>query len=197
MQPFQKPDPADNPQLRQPCVLNPLGSPIVLSEEEEARIRWLFSRYPTRRAAILPILWMIQEKIGWIPTEAVDLVAERCGVAPSHVYGVVSFYTMYNRTPVGRFQIQVCTNLSCQLLGAEHVLECLRKRLGIELGGTTPDGLFTLSEVECLAACEMAPVAQVNDDFVGPLDERGVGALIDRLRKEAGTTADRGVEARR
>jgi NADH-quinone oxidoreductase E subunit len=170
-----------------------------LSEEEEARVSWLFSRYPTRQAAILPILWMLQEKIGWIPEEAIHLVAERCRVPSSHVYGIVSFYTMYNREPVGRFHIQVCTNLSCQLLGSEHVLDCLRRRLGVDLGGTTPDGLFTLSEVECLAACEMAPAAQLNDDFIGPLDERGVDALIIRLKAEAAAepTAARRAEAKR
>jgi NADH-quinone oxidoreductase E subunit len=137
---------------------------------------------------------MIQEKLGWIPTEAIDLVAERCEVAPSHVYGVVSFYTMYNREPVGRFHIQVCTNLSCQLLGAEHVLDCLKRRLGIDLNETTPDGIFSLSEVECLAACEMAPAAQLNDDFVGPLDEKGVDAMIARLKGEAAANRHAEVE---
>lgn len=189
MQPFQKADPADNPQVREPCRLRPLGSPIRFNDEEESRIAWLFTRYPTRRAAILPLLWMIQEKVGWVPEEAIHIVAERCEVAPSHVYGVVSFYTMYNRSPVGRYHIQVCTNLSCQLQGAEHVLDCLRRSLGIDLGQTTPDGVFTLSEVECLAACEMAPVAQVNDDFIGPLDAKGIDEMIAWFRQRSAGTA--------
>ena len=192
MQPFEKSDPASNPQGRVPCELKLLGAPITLTAEEEARVAWLFTRYPTRQAAVLPILWMIQEKIGWVPEEAITLVAERCRVPVSHVYGVVSFYTMYNRAPIGAYHLQVCTNLSCQILGAGHVLDCLRRRLGIELGGTTEDGMFSLSEVECLAACEMAPVVQVNDDLVGPLDEGGIDRLLARLRDSAARRTEAG-----
>lgn len=182
MQPFERPDPAHNPRLRDSCPLRKSGSPVVLSPEEEAEVARLFTRYPTKQAAILPILWLIQEKHGWVSEEAVVFVAERCGTPVSHVYGVVSFYTMFNRAPVGRYHLQVCTNLSCQMMGAEHLLECLRKRLGIDLGETSPDGLFTLNEVECLAACEMAPMLQVNEEFVGPLDEGGLDRLLDQLR---------------
>ena len=184
MQPFEKPDPAHNPVLRDPCPMRRQGAPVVFSEEEEKRIAWLFTRYPTKMAACLPILWMVQRKYGWIPEEAIGVVAARCGVRPSHVYAVVSFYTIFNRAPVGAYHLQLCTNLSCQMMGAEHLLECLRARLGIDLGETTPDGLFTLSEVECLAACEMAPMIQVNEEFVGPLDEGGLDALLNRLRAE-------------
>jgi NADH-quinone oxidoreductase E subunit len=182
MQPFERPDPAHNPRLRDSCPLRKSGSPIVLSPEEEAELARLFTRYPAKLAAVIPILWMIQEKHGWISEEAVVFVAERCGAPVSHVYSVVSFYTMFNRAPVGRYHLQVCTNLSCQMMGAEHLLECLKRRLGIDLAETTRDGLFTLNEVECLAACEMAPMLQVNDEFVGPLDERGLDALLDGLR---------------
>ncbi|MBD3163248.1 MAG: NADH-quinone oxidoreductase subunit NuoE [Candidatus Eisenbacteria bacterium] len=186
MQPFEKPDPAHNPLLREPSPLRALGEPIALTDEEEQRIERLFTRYPTRQAVILPMLWLIQEKIGWIPEEAIALVAERCEVPPSHVHSVVSFYTMYNRAPVGRYHLQVCTNLSCQLMGAESLLDCLRRKLGIELKETTEDRLFTLDEVECLAACEMAPMIQVNEEFVGPLNgEEDVDRLLDRLRSEA------------
>lgn len=185
MQPFERSDPAHDPTLRDPCPLRRLGHPLAFSAEEEDRIERLLSRYPTREAAILPMLWMIQDRHGWIPEEAVSLVAERCGVPPSHVYGVVSFYTMFRREPGGRHQLQICTNLSCQLMGAEHLLDCLRRRLGIGPGETTADGLFTLNEVECLAACEMAPVVQVDDEFHGPLDDRGLGELLDGLRARA------------
>jgi NADH-quinone oxidoreductase subunit E len=184
MQPFEKRD--ENPQERIPCRLERIGGPIVWSADEKKRIAWLFTRYPTRRAAILPLLWMTQEKLGWIPEEAVVEIAKLAEVPVSHVYGVVSFYTMYNRAPVGRHHIQVCVNLSCQLRGAEHTLACLRDRLGIGLGETTPDGLFTLNEVECLAACEMAPVVQVNEEFIGPLDESGIDPLLAKLTDEAG-----------
>lgn len=196
MQPFEKQDPAHNPQLRDPCPLRKLGSPVVWTAEEEKRIDWIFSRYPTRQAAVLPLLWMVQEKHGWIPEEAIPQIAERCGVAPSHVYGVVSFYTMYNREPKGRYHLQVCTNLSCQLMGAEHLLDCLRKKLGIDLKQTTADGLFSLDEVECLAACEMAPMVQVNDEFVGPLDDAKTDALLARLRAGAPASGGNGKGAR-
>jgi NADH-quinone oxidoreductase E subunit len=185
MQPFVVPDPSANPKLRDPCPLRALGKPIVFSQEEEGMIAALFTRYPTKQAAILPLLWMIQDKLGWIPEESIPLVAERCGVAPSHVYGIVSFYTMFLRAPVGRFHLQLCTNVSCQLMGAEHLLECLQRKLGIGLGETTPDRMFTLNEVECLAACEMAPMIQVNEEFAGPLDEKGLDRLLERLRAEA------------
>jgi NADH-quinone oxidoreductase E subunit len=145
----------------------------------------LFTRYPTKEAAIIPLLWLVQEKHGWIPEEAIEAVAERCGVAYSHVYSVVSFYTMFQREPVGRYCLQVCTNLSCQLMGAEALVDCLRRKLGVDVNQTTPDGLFTIQEVECLAACEMAPVVRVNDEYVGPLDEKAVSELITRLRAEA------------
>jgi NADH-quinone oxidoreductase E subunit len=135
---------------------------------------------------------MVQEKLGWIPEEAIPQIAERCEVSPSHVYGVVSFYTMYNREPKGRYHLQVCTNLSCQLMGAEHVLDCLRRKLGIDLKQTTADRLFSLDEVECLAACEMAPMVQVNDAFVGPLDEAGIDELLARLRAEGPATGGNG-----
>lgn len=184
MQPFEKPDPAHNPVLRDPCPMRKQGAPIVFTDEEEKRIAWLFTRYPTKTAACLPMLWLIQGKLGWIPEEAVEVVAGRCEVPLSHVFSVVSFYTMFNRAPVGRYHLQVCTNLSCQLMGAEHMLDCLRDRLGVEIGQTTPDGMFTLGEVECLAACEMAPMVQVNEEFVGPLDAGGIDALLARLRAE-------------
>lgn len=158
------------------------GGPVVFSPEEEKKIAWLFTRYPTKTAVCIPLLWMVQEKYGWVPEEAVEVIARYCNVPPSHVYSVVSFYTMFNRAPIGKAHLQLCTNLSCQLMGSEHMLDCLRKKLGIELGQTTPDGMFTLSEVECLAACEMAPMIQVNDEFVGPLDEKGLDDLLGRLR---------------
>lgn len=185
MQPFEKPDPAHNPQMREPCPIEMLGRPFSFTAEEQKEIDWLFTRYPTKQAACLPILWLVQTRLGWIPAESIPVIAERCEVSDSHVYSVVSFYTMYNRAPVGRYHLQLCTNLSCQLMGSEHLLDCLRRKLGIELGQTTADGLFTLSEVECLAACEMAPMIQVNEDFVGPLDEKGLDALLSKLRSEA------------
>lgn len=162
-----------------------LGKPVEFSADEEKKIEWLFSRYPTKEAATIPLLWLVQKKYGWVPEEAVEIVAERCEVAPSHVFGVVSFYTMFHRAPVGRYCLQVCTNLSCQLMGAEPLVDCLRRKLGIDVNETTSDGLFTIQEVECLAACEMAPVIRMNEEYIGPLDEAGVDQLLAKLRAEA------------
>jgi NADH-quinone oxidoreductase E subunit len=190
MQPFATP--AEDPALREACRLESMGGPVAFSAAGQAELERLFTRYPTREAVVVPALWIAQREFGWISAEVITLVSGLCGVAPSHVYGVVSFYTMFHRRPRGRIHLQLCTNLSCQLRGAEHVLNCLREKLGIELGGTTADGLFSLDEVECLAACELAPVLQVtetrraeNDSLVGPLDGEAARILIDELRVQA------------
>jgi NADH-quinone oxidoreductase E subunit len=181
MQPFAAP--SEDLRGRDACRVDGLGREVRFSAEGLAELERLFTRYPTRQAVVLPALWIAQRELGWIPSEAITYVAGLCDVPPAHVYGVVSFYTMFNRTPKGRWHLQLCTNLSCQLLGAEHVLECLREKLGIELGGTTADRLFSLDEVECLAACELAPVLQVNDEFHGPVTPESVGPLLEELRR--------------
>jgi NADH-quinone oxidoreductase E subunit len=190
MQPFATP--VEDPTRRDACRLESMGRPVAFSAAAQAELERLFTRYPTREAVVIPALWIAIREFGWISAEVIALVAGLCGVASSHVYGVVSFYTMFHRRPRGRFHLQLCTNLSCQLRGAEHVLDCLREKLGIELGGTTADGLFSLDEVECLAACELAPVIQVtetrraeNDSFVGPLDGEAARMLVDELRAQA------------
>ena len=193
MQPFATP--AEDPTRREACRLEGMGGPVVFSAAGQAELERLFKRYPTREAVVIPALWVAQREFGWISAEVIMMVSSLCGVAPSHVYGVVSFYTMFHRRPRGRFHLQLCTNLSCQLRGAEHVLDCLREKLGIDLGGTTADGLFSLDEVECLAACELAPVIQVtemcraeNDSLVGLLDGEAARMLIDKTRLQAETS---------
>jgi NADH-quinone oxidoreductase subunit E len=183
MQPFAKP--AGDLRLRSSCRVESLGHPVEFGPERMAEFRTLLGRYPTKQAALLPTLWMAQQEWGWISTEVIDYVSGLLELPPSHVYGVVSFYTMYNRAPVGKYHIQICTNLSCQLAGAEPMLRCLQDKLGIGLNETTADGLFTLSEVECLAACEMAPMIQIGDEFIGPLTPESISELIDRLRSES------------
>jgi NADH-quinone oxidoreductase subunit E len=190
MQPFATP--AEDPTRREACRLEGMGHPVAFSPAAQAELDRLLARYPTREAAVIPALWIAQREFGWISAEVITLVSSLCGVAPSHIYGVVSFYTMFHRRPRGRLHLQLCTNLSCQLRGAEHLLDCLREKLGIDPGGTTADGLFSLEEVECLAACELAPVLQVtetrraeNDSFVGPLDREAALMLIDELRAQA------------
>jgi len=148
----------------------------------EPQAKEILARYDQKQAAMLPLLHLVQEQVGYIPPEGEQWVSEKTGVAVVHVHEVVTFYTMYRTKAIGRCHLQVCTNLPCVLRGAESVLAYLKERLGIDVGQTTPDGKFTLSSVECLCACEIAPMAQVNDRYVGPLDR----AAVDRLLEEGG-----------
>jgi NADH-quinone oxidoreductase subunit F len=127
------------------------------------------ARYEHRRAAMLPVLRLVQERLGWIPAAAEEWVAQLLEVSPAHVHEVVTFYSLYRQKPVGTYHLQVCQNIACALRGAEACLAALSRRLGIQPGQTTPDGRFTLSTVECLCACEAAPMLQLNDRYVGPL----------------------------
>ena len=119
-----------------------------------------------------------------------EYIGELLDLSPAYVGAVASFYTMLNKKPVGKFHLQVCTNLSCTLLGAEHIVECIEKKLGIGLGETTSDGNFTLSEVECLGSCGTAPVAQINDDYHENLTPEGVLRLLDDFAKQERPTGE-------
>ena len=134
----------------------------VFTEEMLKEAENIIAQYPQRKAAIMPLLWLVQEKLGYIPKEAINEVAELTGTTPIHVEAVVKFYEMFHEHPVGKYQLMLCTNVSCLLRGADKTLQKLKEVLGIEVGETTPDGLFTLEEVECLAACDKAPVLLVN-----------------------------------
>jgi NADH-quinone oxidoreductase E subunit len=149
----------------------------AMEEAIEAAVR----RYPDPGAALLPVLWLCQERWGWISAGVMRAVADRLGLSPSFVEGVVTFYTMYRRRAPGRYLIQVCTTLSCQLCGAAGLVDHLKQRLGIDFGATTPDGNFTLVDVQCLGACGEAPVVQVNDDYYTGLSVGEVDELLDRL----------------
>jgi NADH-quinone oxidoreductase subunit E len=161
--------------------VEPAGEARVFPPEALERIHRILSRYPTRQAALLPVLWVAQETWGWISKEAGEEVARILELPPSHVDGVLTFYTMYNLRPPGRHLIQVCTSISCHLAGASKLLEHCRKRLGIDLEETTKDGQFTLVEVECIAGCDKAPSVMVNDTYYEPMDPGTMDALIDRL----------------
>src|SRR5208337_4716749 len=137
---------------------------IQFSEATLAEYRETLRRYPTRQAALIPTLWMAQRDFGWISPEAEQYVAELMELPIAHVRGVITFYTMFHRKPVGRFNLDVCTNLSCRLRGADEIVNCLRRKLGIEPGETTPDRKFTLNKVECLASCGTAPMLQLNQE---------------------------------
>ena len=154
-----------------------------------AEIEAAAARYPDRRSAIMPALLIAQRAHGHLPGEVLEEVAEILGVERIWVYELATFYTLFHTEPVGMFHLEVCDNVSCMLCGAETLLRHMEARLGIARGGTTPDGLFTLSTVECLGACEMAPVMQVGDDYHGNLNLARVDRLLDALRAKAGQPA--------
>ena len=136
-----------------------------LSEANVLIAREIIGRYPRPKSALIPLLHLAQEQDGHVTTDAMAHLAELVGITPSEVYGTASFYEMFKFEPVGRYCVTVCTNISCQLLGAWELLEHAEERLGIKAGGTTDDGLFTLEDVECIAACTEAPALQVNYRF--------------------------------
>ncbi len=154
----------------------------MLSTEAKERIVQLKSRYPQSKSALLPALHLAQrEHDGWLSDEVLAEVAQVMGLPPAEVRSVASFYTMFNRRPVGKHLVQVCTNLSCSLLGADHIVEHLKRKLGIEVGETTPDGLFTLLEVECLGSCGTAPMMQVDDVYHEDLTEEKIDQILADL----------------
>jgi NADH-quinone oxidoreductase subunit F len=139
----------------------------------DSQAQEIIRRYDEPRAAMLPLLWLMQAELGHIPSEAEFWVGRHLGLAVSHVREVVSFYSMFRTTPPGRRELRVCTSLPCLLRGADAVLHRITDRLGVRAGETTPGGELTVTEVECLCACEIAPMAQLDEQFVGPLDEPG------------------------
>nr|WP_290428723.1 NADH-quinone oxidoreductase subunit NuoE [Defluviimonas salinarum] len=154
-----------------------------------AEIEAAAARYPDRRSAIMPALLIAQRLHGHLPGQVLEEVADILGVERIWVYELATFYTLFHTEPVGRYHLQLCDNVSCMLCGSEALLAHIETVLGIGKGETTADGLFTLSTVECLGACEMAPVMQVGDDYHGALDIARLDALLTRLRAEAGAAA--------
>ncbi|MFI5251916.1 MAG: NADH-quinone oxidoreductase subunit NuoE [Bacteroidota bacterium] len=155
---------------------------MTFSEPSLKKIEELKKQYQTTKALTLPVLWMAQQEFGWISPDVMKYVAGVLNVPPSHVYGVVTFYTMYNTKPVGKYKLQVCTNVSCQLLGADELRDHICERLNVKLGETTKDEMFTVEEVECLGACGTAPAIQVNDEYYENLDVQKVDKLLSELK---------------
>ncbi|MBI3996326.1 MAG: NADH-quinone oxidoreductase subunit NuoF [Candidatus Omnitrophica bacterium] len=147
-------------------------------ESLAAEAQAILAKYEQRRAATLPLLRLIQERFGSITIEAEQWVAQQVGVAPSHVHEVVTFYSLFHQQPVGKHHIQICNNIACALRGASNHIAAISERLGIKPGETTPDGKYTLSTVECLCACEAAPMMQVNDRYVGPITPSTIETLL-------------------
>lgn len=155
---------------------------LEFSTETLKRFTEVVSRYPKKEAAMLPALYLAQREFGYLSTEAIEYVAKLMELAPARVYGVVTFYTMLNMKPVGKYHIQVCRTLPCALVGAEKMTALLKSKLGIGVGETSPDGKFTLSEVECLASCGTGPMMQINDDYYENLTEARVQEILGSLK---------------
>ena len=154
---------------------------IPVNTETDRRIDDLLGRFPHQGSALLPALYLVQEEKGWVSEESMAYLAGKFGVSEAFVAGVVSFYTLFHRRPVGRHHIQICRTLSCALRGSEEILEFLKRRLGIGEGETTSDGRFSLSVVECLGACDTAPMCQINDRDHGCLDPQKLNAILTAL----------------
>src|SRR3989338_1680459 len=136
-----------------------------LGKAIDAEIERIQKFYPTKEALLLPVLHAAQKSEGWLSDDTMELVAERLELPKPKVKQVASFYTMFLKKPVGKCHLQVCNNIACFLRGSEGLLHHIEEKLGIQLGETTTDGIFTLTEVECLGSCGTAPVAQVNEDY--------------------------------
>ncbi len=156
-------------------------TPPVRTETDRA-IDALLTRFPRKESALLPALFLIQDEKGFVSEESMCYVAEKIGLSPAFVAGVVSFYTMFHRRPVGRHHLQVCRTLPCALRGSRAIVDHLRSRRGIEVGATTADGRFSLVEVECLGACDTAPMCQINDNDHHHLDPGKIDALLETLK---------------
>lgn len=158
--------------------------PIFVGEYEE-RLEKVLSRYEDRQAALLPALHIAHELRGYLSPETMDEVSERLQLPPAYVRGVATFYTMYNLQPLGRYLIQVCTNISCNLCGGEDVLGAFVKHIGADIGEVSANGLFTVIEVECLGACGFPTVVQINERFFENVKPDDVPAILERLEREA------------
>jgi NADH-quinone oxidoreductase E subunit len=152
-----------------------------LSAEAVAEARQLMSLYPDSRSALVPICHLAQAEEGWLSPEAMEHIAEIMGLTPAEVLGTASFYEMLRTEPVGRYMVSVCTNIACLLNGAYELLEHAEERLGVGVGGTTPDGMFSVEEAECIAYCDRAPCLQVNHRFFGSIDNERFDTLVEDL----------------
>ncbi|MEO5349192.1 MAG: NADH-quinone oxidoreductase subunit NuoE [Magnetococcus sp. YQC-3] len=164
--------------------MSALQKTLQFSEAALKQAEVIFKRYPAdrRESAVMPLLHLAQREFGgWLSQEAMDYVADFVGMAPMRVYEVATFYTMYNLKPVGKYHVQVCTNISCWLCASDGVVRALQDKLRLPLGGSSEDGRFTLSEVECLGACVNAPMMQINDDYYENLTPAKVSEIIDQL----------------
>jgi len=171
---------------------------FAFAAEYAEAVKAVIAKYPEdwQESAVMPLLDLAQRQHdGWLPRAAMDTVAEMLGMPPIRVYEVASFYTMYNLKPVGKNHVQVCTNLPCWLRDSDAVVGACKKSLGVNIGETTEDGMFTLSEAECLGACVNAPMMQIGDDYYEDLDSDSTEAILEKLK--AGETPKPGSQTGR
>lgn len=159
-------------------------TPFAFTEANLKRIEVIVANYPEghKAAAVIPVLDLAQRQHGWLPISAMNCVAELLEISRMRVYEVATFYTMFNRNPVGKYHIQVCTTTPCMLCGSNDIVDTICSKLNIKVGQTTSDELFTLTEVECLGACVNAPMVQVNDNYYEDLTTSDMETILDQLK---------------
>ncbi len=159
---------------------------MALLDTHRERVEALLARYPSRRSAVLPLLYLAQETYGYCTEDAMREVAALVELEPTEVFSVAGFYSLFNKQPTGRYVLEICNDLPCALRGADQFVEHVCQKLGVRPGETTADGLFTVRTAMCLAACDRAPMMQVNLDYYEHLDEAKFDAVIAELRRKAG-----------
>lgn len=158
---------------------------VYFDEKELQEIEKLKSRYQDVHSVLIPALWMIQEKYGWISEDAMKYLGDLLNINYEHILGVVSFYTMFYKAPKGKFHLQVCTNVSCMLRGAYELYEYVKTKTGIVKNGMSEDGMFSIEEVECLGSCATAPVMQVNNkDYYENLTKEKLDSIIETFKQQ-------------
>jgi NADH-quinone oxidoreductase subunit E len=157
---------------------------MKFSEQFEARFSEMLNHYPTKRSVLVPTLLYAQDETGYLSDEVIEELAQRLELTALEVRNVISYYSMLTTKPRGKYNVQVCTNIACMLRGGEELLEHCEKKLGVGHKGTTPDGLFSLEEVECIGACSWAPAAQVNYDFHQNLTTEKMDRVLDGYAKK-------------
>lgn len=184
--------------MKKKFELNAPYQPSDFSFKDENAVKEIIARYPAGRqqSAMMPLLDLAQRQVGeegasakppyggWISRAAMDEIARIIGVAPMKVYEVATFYSMYNLAPVGKYLVQVCTTTPCWLCGSSKIVEACEKSLGVHMGDSTKDGMFTTMEVECLGACANAPMVQINDEYFEDLTEESIAKILDSLKRD-------------
>ena len=163
------------------------SNPVAFTPERLTQVKEIIERYPAgkQKSALLPVLHLAQEQWGWVSSEVMDYVASILKIEPIEVYEVATFYSQYYTEPVGKYVLEVCHTGPCALRGADEIINYIGNRLGIKKGETTPDGLFTLKGVECLAACGSAPMMQCGLNYHEHLTEQSVDTLLEEFKKES------------